>query len=82
MRHFQMFFGSMVLLVCVATAQQTAPTPASGSSGDTSALEQKIRDLEDRLVMLEGQVRQLKAQAVPAPLQNVTAAAIPTSAPG
>jgi hypothetical protein len=36
-------------------------------------LEQKIRDLEDRLVMLEGQVRQLKAQGSVAPSQNVAA---------
>ena len=34
--------------------------PASGQ--DTVALEQKIRDLEDRLVTVEGQLRQLKAQ--------------------
>ncbi len=80
MRHFQVLFGSMVLLVCAATAQQTAPAPASGTSSDTSALEQKIRDLEDRLVMLEGQVRQLKAQGVPAPAQNAAAAATPSSA--
>src|SRR5260370_2860615 len=81
MRHFQVLFGSMVLLVCAATAQQTAPAPASGTSSDTSALEQKIRDLEDRLVMLEGQVRQLKAQGVPAPPPNAAAAATPSSAP-
>jgi hypothetical protein len=81
MRHFQLLFGSMVLLVGVATAQQTAPTPASGGSSDTSALEQKIRDLEDRLVMLEGQVRQLRAQGVPGPSQNAAAALTPASAP-
>src|SRR6266853_5206578 len=80
MRHFKMLFGSLVLLVGAATAQQTAPAPASGTSSDTSALEQKIRDLEDRLVMLEGQVRQLKAQGVPAPAQNAAAAATPSSA--
>jgi hypothetical protein len=38
-------------------------------------LEQKIRDLEDRLVMLEGQVRQLKAQGATAPSQNAAAVA-------
>lgn len=56
------------IVVCVLTlfsirpacAQQEGPTPAGK---DTAALEQKIRDLEDRLVALEGQVRVLKAQA-------------------
>src|SRR6266853_4920157 len=81
MRHFKMLFGSLVLLAGAATAQQTAPAPASGTSSDTSALEQKIRDLEDRLVMLEGQVRQLKAQGATAPSQNATAAATPASEP-
>ena len=49
-------------LVCVVTlftaglacAQQGAP--ASGGQ-DTAALEQKVRDLEDRLIALEGQPR-------------------------
>jgi hypothetical protein len=39
-------------------AQQSAP--AAPSAND--AMEQKIRDLEDRIVALEGQVRMLKAQ--------------------
>jgi len=48
----------------IAQAQQAAP-PTGGQ--DTAALEQKIRDLEDRLVALEGQMRVLKSQAAPAP---------------
>ncbi|MFY9560850.1 MAG: TonB-dependent receptor [Terriglobales bacterium] len=58
--------GFCVLALLVpgfAYAQQSAP--ASGE--DTAALEQKIRDLEDRLIALEGQVRTLKAQAGQAP---------------
>ncbi len=59
-------------LVCVfilftaglARAQQGAP---SSGGQDTAALEQKVRDLEDRLVALEGQMRVLKAQAGQAP---------------
>ena len=48
----------------LASAQQEG-TPSSGEN--TAALEQKIRDLEDRLIALEGQVRTLKnAQAAPA----------------
>ena len=51
----------------VACAQQE--TTVSGGQ-ETAALEQKVRDLEDRLVMLEGQVRQLKAQGPAAPSPN------------
>ena len=58
MRPSQMLFAFMVVLTCAAAAQLTANVPATGSNTDVSALEQKIRDLEDRLVMLEGQVRQ------------------------
>ncbi len=79
MRYFGGLFGALLLLACAAPAQQTANAPVGGS--DTSALEQKIRDLEDRLVMLEGQVRQLKAQGATAPSQNATAAATPGSEP-
>jgi hypothetical protein len=81
MTRFQILFGGMILLACAASAQQTANAPAQGSSGDTSALEQKIRDLEDRLVMLEGQVRQLKGQGGPAPSQNAAGPATPLAGP-
>ena len=36
---------------------QSAPDPA-----DVAALMQKIRDLEDRIIVMEGQIRQLKSQ--------------------
>jgi hypothetical protein len=48
----------------LAFAQQGS---ASSSGEDTAALEQKIRDLEDRLIALEGQMRTLKAQGGQAP---------------
>src|SRR5882724_5403541 len=57
----------------IALAQQQG---SSASSGDTAALEQKIRDLEDRLIALEGQMRTLKAQGSQAP----AAASAPVSA--
>jgi hypothetical protein len=81
MRRFLMFFGGMVLLTCAATAQQTANVPSPGSGSDVSVLEQKIRDLEDRLVMLEGQVRQLKAQGAGAASQSAATPAAPPAAP-
>ena len=53
---------ALVLPVC---AQQAS---AQAASGDASALEQHIKDLEERVIALEGQVRMLKsAQATPAP---------------
>ncbi len=52
------------LFAGLACAQQASTSPGGQ---DTAALEQKIRDLEDRLVALEGQVRALKAQAAQAP---------------
>ncbi len=44
MRHFGVLFGGLLLLACAALAQQ------SPTNSDSAALEQKIRDLEDRLV--------------------------------
>ncbi len=49
-------------------AQQSSTSAAQGSTPDTAALEQRIKDLEERLIALEGQVRMLKSgQAQPAP---------------
>lgn len=76
---------ALVLMVAVLSlplaAQQTAPAPA-GSSPD-AAMEQKLRDLEDRVIALEGQIRILKAgaaqpaAATPTPAQAATAQAAP-----
>jgi len=81
MRQFQVLL-STIILTCAATAQQAAAVPEPGNtSNDVSALEQKIRDLEDRLVTLEGQVRQLKAQGPQATPESTAAAATPSLAP-
>src|SRR4030088_2367869 len=48
---------------------------AASAADDNAALQQKVRDLEDRLIALEGQVRTLKAQGGQAP----AAAAAPAS---
>src|SRR5262249_9028957 len=50
-------------------AQQQNP---SASTGDNAALEQKIRELEDRVIALEGQVRLLKSQGAAAPAPSST----------
>jgi hypothetical protein len=54
---------ALVLVAVGSSAGQQPATPAQTTAPDISALEQKIRDLEDRVVMLEGQLRQMKAQA-------------------
>ena len=47
--------------------QQSSTSGAQGSPQDTAVLEQRIKDLEERLIALEGQVRMLKSgQAQPA----------------
>src|SRR5262245_22069146 len=59
------------------------------NTSDNAALEQKIRELEDRVIALEGQVRLLKSQGAPAapapsstqpsPTAGATATTVPTS---
>ena len=49
--------AGMLFSAGFACAQQGT---TSSATQDTAALEQKIRDLEDRLVALEGQVRVLR----------------------
>ncbi len=82
MKFFITAFAFMVALSGAALSQQSsAPAPAQGSQ-DVSALEQKIRDLEDRMVALEGQIRQLKAaQPSPSPAPAANATAQPPATP-
>jgi hypothetical protein len=69
-----------VALSGVARSQQS--TAPAQSAPDVSALEKKIQDLEDRMVMLEGQIRQLKAaQSGPAPAPAANANAQPGGPP-
>lgn len=64
MKHLIVGLLFAVMLVSAAPCQQQ---PSTGSSSENSALEQHIRDLEDRIVALEGQVRMLKSQGAQAP---------------
>jgi hypothetical protein len=52
-------------------AQQTGSSPSQSSPPDVAAMQQQIRDLQDRIISLEGQMRMLKnAQpAVAAPAE-------------
>lgn len=58
-------FTLFVLLPISAGAQTSNASPAN--QADNAALLQKMRDLEDRVIALEGQVRLLKSQAAPTP---------------
>src|SRR6266567_3988532 len=70
MKRFPALFVFMVAMSLGVVAQQTPTaqsTQAAPAQADTSALEQKVRDLEDRLVLLEGEIRQLKAHGAQPP---------------
>ncbi len=64
MKPFILIFVVTLFTAGLACAQEGTTIPGGQ---DTAALEQKVRDLEDRLVALEGQMRVLKAQAGQAP---------------
>ena len=79
------FLGTVLLISMPAYAQQNdAPQAAVAAQTDNAALLQKMRDLEDRVITLEGQIRQMKAQeapaapAAPASAESNTQAASPT----
>jgi len=56
-------FGSAFLLAALPLyAGQTDPGQTTPAQPDTAALMQKIRDLEDRVIAMEGQIRQLKTE--------------------
>lgn len=55
-----------VFSLCTGFACAQEGTPSSASQ-NAAALEQKVRDMEDRLIALEGQIRTLKAQVAQGP---------------
>lgn len=68
----------VLLVVLPAFAQQTA---ANAAANENAAFEQRMRDLEDRIVALEGQVRMLKSQPGSSTASTQEAAAAPTPSP-
>src|SRR3984893_5905934 len=63
-------------------AQQTGSVPSQSSAPDVAAMQQQIRDLQDRIVSLEGQMRMLKnAQPVAAAPAEATAQPSAPAAP-
>ncbi len=74
--------ATTILCAVPLLAQQSGPSPSGAP--DVSALQQQIRDLQDRIISLEGQMRMLRgtpspttAQAAPAPKVSAPAPAVP-----
>jgi len=63
MRYRCLLVISLLFLAVRVHSQTEAAPQAASDQPDSAALLQKIRDLEDRVISLEGQVRQLKAEA-------------------
>jgi hypothetical protein len=95
MKYSYLVVISAILLAVPVLARQDTGQQVPPQQQDISALLQKLRDLEDRVITLEGQIRQLKGQqAVPqaaiapgttiqatAPAAAVAAPIAPASAP-
>jgi hypothetical protein len=71
-----MWFGLTAILCSALCYGQQGASPAATDQPDSAVLMQKIRDLEDRLIAVEGQLRVLKSQQTPA----MQPGAAPTSA--
>src|SRR5256714_8084092 len=63
MRDLGLLAIASLMMALPAYPQQSGTSQAASGQSDNAALRQKIRDLEDRLIALEGQVRLLKSQA-------------------
>src|SRR2546430_5053345 len=83
-------WAGVAMLFTIPLVAQPSNTPSPQNPPDSSAMEQRIKDLEERIIALEGQVRMLKptpaaAPAQPAPVPGPTAAqaqvAVPPPAP-
>jgi len=80
------FLGTVLLVSVPGYAVQGDAPQAASANPDNAVLMQKIRDLEDRVIALEGEIRQMKAQeapvappaAAPANAESNTHAAGPT----
>lgn len=64
--------ATIVVLCATSGYGQQGGNPAPSDQPDNAALLQKIRDLEDRLITVEGQLRMLKSQQ-PSPVQPAAA---------
>jgi len=76
----RLVFTLVVGLIAFPVFAQPAAAQ-QGTAPDNSAMEQRMRELEDRVIALEGQIRMLKAaQAQPSPSAAATPAETPAQA--
>ncbi len=71
-------YTGMAVLLCAPLWAQQAATPAPNSQN--AELEQKIRDLEDRVIALEGKIRTMQAAQQPAAAPSGAAQPAPEQA--
>jgi len=62
-------WAGVAMLFTIPLVAQPSNTPSPQNPPDSSAMEQRIKDLEERIIALEGQVRMLKATPAAAPAQ-------------
>jgi len=61
----KIIWASIAILFAVPLRAQTPDSnPSAGNTTDVAAMQQQIRDLQDRLIALEGVVRMLKSAQV------------------
>jgi hypothetical protein len=78
MRYASPLIIGLVLFTMPLFSQQSDKPQAAPDQSDTSALMQKIRDLEDRIIAMEGEIRQLKSQQA----SSQSGANVQAAAPG
>jgi hypothetical protein len=84
MRHLGCFVAISLMVAIPAFPQPSGTSHVDSDQSDNAALLQKIRDLEDRVIALEGQVRVLKSAPTPTtqpPGTTETAAQAPAGQP-
>src|SRR5438270_5440266 len=74
----KLFLSAVILTSCFAFSQAQAPVPASSG---TQATDQKIKDLEERVIALEGQLRMLQSKQQAAAATGAPAGATPVPTP-
>src|SRR2546430_17344637 len=62
-------WAGVAMLFTIPLVAQPSNTPSPQNPPDSSAMEQRIKDLEERIIALQGQVRMLKATPAAAPAQ-------------
>src|SRR5437016_1919912 len=77
MKNSILSFCVTLLFTLPLFAQQEPSAP--GTNDQNAAMEQKIRDLEDRIISLEGQVRTLKSNAAAPVPEAATAKPAPST---